>query len=104
MGGGGRSCKQHQGEHWKTIFKKISSVILRGGEIDTRGGGGECHLHPPKYTPDPEIAAFSGPFGAVCVCVCMLVMLCVCVGICGRIYVVPVKFQSNIEKSLLTKN
>ena len=20
---GGRSCKQHQGEHWKTMFKKL---------------------------------------------------------------------------------
>ena len=33
----GCSCKQRQGEHWKT---KISLVILRGGEIDTGGGGG----------------------------------------------------------------
>ena len=28
-GGGGGSCKQHQGEHWKTMVK-ISLVILRG--------------------------------------------------------------------------
>ena len=36
----GRSCKQRQGEHWKTMFKSV--LILRGGgggKIDTRGGG-----------------------------------------------------------------
>ena len=32
----GHISKQHQGEHWKTKLK-ISLVILRGGEIDTRG-------------------------------------------------------------------
>ena len=37
---GERSSKQCQGEHWKTMLKKISLVILRGGEIDTRRG--EC--------------------------------------------------------------
>ena len=33
---GGRSCKQRQGEHWKTMFK-ISLVILRGARL-TQGG------------------------------------------------------------------
>ena len=29
---GGCSCKQHQGEHWKTMLK-ISLVILRGARL-----------------------------------------------------------------------
>ena len=42
-GGGGRSCKQCQGEHWKTIFKKNSLVIVRGvrlTQVEGRGRGG----------------------------------------------------------------
>ena len=41
------SCKQRQGEHWKTM-KKLVFVILRGegGEIDTRGGGGKYSFPP----------------------------------------------------------
>ena len=37
--GGGGSCKQHQGEHWKTM------LILMGGEIDT--GGRDRRMPPP---------------------------------------------------------
>ena len=36
---GGRSCKQHQVEHWKTIFKFGNFKGV--GKIDTRGVGGK---------------------------------------------------------------
>ena len=36
---GRRSCKQYQGEHWKTMLKnKFSNFKGGGGEIDTSGG------------------------------------------------------------------
>ena len=43
----GCSCKQHQGEHWKTMLKiYFGNFKGGGGEIDTRGGG-----HLPLNTP-----------------------------------------------------
>ena len=36
---GGRSCKQRQGEHWKTMFKNQFGNFKGRGKIDTGGGG-----------------------------------------------------------------
>ena len=49
-GGGGRSCKQCQGETGRQ-YLKISLVILRGARLTQGGGGGQMTPMPPKYTP-----------------------------------------------------
>ena len=51
-GGGGATARSVRRSTGRQCLK-ISLVILRGGEIDTRGGGGGANVPPtPKYTPD----------------------------------------------------
>ena len=64
---GGDSCKQCQGENWKTILKKNSLVIVREVRLtQVEGEGGmedECP-HPPINT---SLLVGNGPEGFGCV-------------------------------------